>query len=210
MAVLNELPHQVMAAVNGALRPHRELAAHLTRLLPIAPHNDGQDPAPSRLALGDGESALIGWHIAALCFDQHKAATDIERAINLSHQTTFGRRIHSAAEHFVMGAVLKTESNRQVGGGMADVGGATVRVPLQCFQVVGGVKGRVLGLREVVHKARMDEAVARGGLHGLQKGFNQHLGDIDCHFAWPELGYVNGDGSLQPLHLEDQSRKMTD
>jgi len=56
----------------------------------------------------------------------------------------------------------------------------------------------------VVHKARLDEA-ALHGVEGVAKGFNEHLGDDDCHFQWQQLGCVergrDGRATFRPLQL---------
>jgi len=65
-AVLNDLPSHVMAAINAALEPQRDTAAHIGCLLPMAPHHDGAypSPAPSNLSFGPQEATAIAWKMA--------------------------------------------------------------------------------------------------------------------------------------------------
>mmetsp|Transcript_6774 Transcript_6774/g.19703 ORF Transcript_6774/g.19703 Transcript_6774/m.19703 type:complete len:467 (+) Transcript_6774:425-1825(+) len=202
--VLNELPIATMAAVNAALRPHRILAALLTHFLPLVDHNDAETPLPSPLSFGHGEATLIGWQIAAYCFDTTAANQTVNQTLTFRH-SRLARRVCAAIDHFVTSA-LKASSNREVVGPMAIVGEETVRVPLQCF-VLGGVdrrlnevvrtRGRV-GIREVVHRARLDEA-ARYRLTGVIKGFNTHLGNDDCQFSWGQVGRIDDEGQFVTL-----------
>ncbi|CEL93952.1 unnamed protein product [Vitrella brassicaformis CCMP3155] len=179
--VLNKVGPPVMVAVNAALAPHRSLAALLT----------------PRLAVGPQEAPIFGWRIASYLFDMDAAQEAISEAIGVRH-SDMARRLCAAAEHFVRSVVYQASSNREVVGGTADVGGQVVRVPqLQCFELKGidsrpreavHTRGRV-GLREVVHRARMDEAAKWGLADGaVVKGFNTHLGDADCQFTWQQLG----------------------
>ncbi|CEL93948.1 unnamed protein product [Vitrella brassicaformis CCMP3155] len=180
-AVLNELPAAVMVAVNAALAPHRSLAALLT----------------PRLAVGPQEAPVFGWRIASYLFDMDAAQEAVSEAIGVRH-SDMARRVCAAAERFVKSAVYQASSNREVVGGTADVGGQVVRVPqLRCFELEGvdsrpreavHTRGRV-GLPEVVHRARLDEAAKWGLADGaVVKGFNTHLGDADCQFTWQQLG----------------------
>ncbi|CEM02056.1 unnamed protein product [Vitrella brassicaformis CCMP3155] len=179
--VLNELPAAVMSAVNAALAPHRQLAALLAPWLAVRPL----------------EAPIFGWRIASYLVDMNAAQEAISEAIGVRH-SDMARRVCAAAEHFVKSAVYQASSNREVVGGTADVGGQVVRLPqLQCF-VLEGLDSRPreavhtrghLGLREVVHRARMDEAAKWGLADGaVVKGFNTHLGDADCQFTWQQLG----------------------
>ncbi|CEM15867.1 unnamed protein product [Vitrella brassicaformis CCMP3155] len=180
--VLNELPGAVMSAVNAALSPHRSLAALLTPRLAVGPH----------------EAPIFGWRIASYLFDMAAAREAISEAIGVRH-SVLARRVRAAVEHFVRSAVLRAISNREVVGRKETVGGVVVRVPLQCFAIADGA-GR-LGLREVVHKARLDEA-ALHGVEGVAKGFNEHLGDDECQFAWRQLGWrVEGSSGGELLSL---------
>ncbi|CEL93935.1 unnamed protein product [Vitrella brassicaformis CCMP3155] len=182
--VLNELPAGVMAAVNAALAPHRSLAA---LLIP-------------RLVVGPQEAAIFGWRIASYLFDMNAAQEAISEAIGVRH-TDMARRVCAAAEHFVKSAVYQASSNREVVGGTRyeQQGDKRFKVTvpqLQCFMLEGvdsrpseavHTRGRV-GLREVVHRAVLDEA-AKWGVQGVVvKGFNTHLGDADCQFTWQQLG----------------------
>ncbi|CEL98010.1 unnamed protein product [Vitrella brassicaformis CCMP3155] len=199
VCVLNEIPHDVMDTVNAALRPQRELAALLTDLLPLAPHNDGphNDPVPSLLHFGPQEEAAIAWRIAALCFDTdtaHQTVSDIR----LRPHSKFGHRVHEAMDHFVASAVFHASGNTEVVGGRHEEEGQVVHAPpLQCFAIRGqeGGQHRVLGLREVVHGARLDEATEHG-LRGVVKGFNEHLGDADCELEWDGLGFIDDAGEF--------------
>ncbi|CEM26983.1 unnamed protein product [Vitrella brassicaformis CCMP3155] len=188
--VLNNLPDDVMAAVNAALAPQRSLAALLG----------------PRLAVGPQEAPIFAWRLASYLFDMAAATQTITEAIGLPH-SAMARRVRAAVEHFVRSAVYEASSNRGVVGGMADVGGEMVRVPLQCFAINAAQQGgqhRLLGVREVVHRARLDEA-AQHGVAGLVKGFNEHLGDDDCHFQWQQLGCVergrDGRATFRQLQL---------
>ncbi|CEM24673.1 unnamed protein product [Vitrella brassicaformis CCMP3155] len=178
--VLKELPGAVMSAVNNALAPHRSLAALLIPRLAVGPH----------------EAPIFGWRIASYLFDMAAAREAISEAIGVRH-SVLARRVRAAVEHFVRSAVFRAISNREVVGRRESVGGVVVRVPLQCFAVADGADIRPphvvhtagrLGLREVVHKARRDEA-ALHGVEDVAKGFNEHLGDDDCQFAWWQLGW---------------------
>ncbi|CEL95704.1 unnamed protein product [Vitrella brassicaformis CCMP3155] len=115
-------------------------------------------------------------------------------------QPVLANRIKRAMQHFVKCAATKTAGNQEVIGPMANVGGRVVRVPLQCFAIREGTSVRRLGLREVVHRARLDEA-ARYGLTGVVKGFKSHLGNDDCQLGWGQLGWVNEIGLFQPLGI---------
>ncbi|CEM12045.1 unnamed protein product [Vitrella brassicaformis CCMP3155] len=189
--VLNNLPNDVMAAINAALAPQRSLAALL---------------AP-RLAVGPQEAPIFAWRIASYLFDMDAATQTITEAIGVRH-SAMAHRVRASVEHFVRSAVYEASSNREVVGGMADVGGETVRVPLQCFAINAGQQGsgqhRQLGVREVVHRARLDEA-AQHGVAGLVKGFNEYLGNDDCQFQWQQLGCVergrDGIATFRPLQL---------
>ena len=173
--VLNDLPDDVMGAVNAALAPQRSLAALLG----------------PRLAVGPQEAPIFAWRIASYLFDMEAATQTITDAVGFRH-TAMALRVRAAVEHFVRSAVCEASSNREVVGGMADVSGEMVRVPLQCFAIRGQQQGgqhRLLGVREVVHRVRLDEA-AQHGVAGLIKGFNEHLGSDDCEFQWQQLGCV--------------------
>ncbi|CEL93894.1 unnamed protein product [Vitrella brassicaformis CCMP3155] len=199
-SVLHLLARDVMDAVNKALKPHRDLAALLTHLLPLAPHHDGDDPSPSSLSLGPHEAALLAWRIAAFNFDGETAQTALN-SIALRSHFALGKRIHKAMSHFVTCAATKTASNKEVVGGVMEVRGQTVSIPpLQCFAVSEGGSKREIGLREVVHKARMDEA-SKYGITGITKGFNEHLAG-DCVFEWPQLGYCDKKGCFVSMAIE--------
>ncbi|CEM24666.1 unnamed protein product [Vitrella brassicaformis CCMP3155] len=188
--VLNELPGAVISAVNNALAPHRSLAALLTPRLAVGPH----------------EAPIFGWRIASYLFDMAAAREAISEAIGVRH-SVLARRVRAAVEHFVRSAVLRASSNREVVGRKENVGSVVVRVPLQCFAVADGADSRPphvvhtagrLGLREVVHKARLESLGNSAPRHALRmwgladavvKGFNEHLGDEDCHFVWRQLGW---------------------
>ncbi|CEM23754.1 unnamed protein product [Vitrella brassicaformis CCMP3155] len=91
-----------------------------------------------------------------------------------------------------------------------NVGGVTVRVPLQCFAIlvdsrphqVVHTRGRV-GVREVVQRARLDEAARHGIEEGaINKGFNDHLGNADCEFGgWWKLGRIHERGQWVTLGI---------
>jgi len=227
--VLNKLRYDVMVAINGALRPHRALAVLLTHLLPVAPHHDGAHPhpAPSGMSFGDNEAESIAWHIAAMCWDKREAY-DALSAVKLRAHSVLGGRLHAAMRQFIVSAVTQAASNNEVVGGTRPVqqqqqqqdtegedeqGAKRSKVsvpPLQCFALADGAdsrpphvvsKPRRLGLREVVHRARLDE-VAMYQLEGVEKGFNTHLGDCDCLFEWQHLGYIDRSGDFQPLSAE--------
>ncbi|CEM18763.1 unnamed protein product [Vitrella brassicaformis CCMP3155] len=190
-----------MAALNAALAPQRSLAALLTHLLPLVEHNDGKDPAPSPLSCGPHEAEAIGWKITAMCFNMRAANETITSTLTIRN-SVMGDRVCAAVEHFVKSA-LYASSNREVVGGASNVGGVTMRVPLQCFAIradscphqVVHTHGRV-GVREVVHRARLDEAARHDIEEGaIDKGFNEHLGNADCEFGeWQQLGRIDERG----------------
>ncbi|CEL95941.1 unnamed protein product [Vitrella brassicaformis CCMP3155] len=209
-----------MAAVNAALAPQRSLAAFLMRSLPtLLPHllqppgtslaNPPAAPLPAAAGYGPHEAEAIGWRIAAMCFDQHAANETITATLTIRN-SDLARRVQAAAEHFVKSAVFAASSNREVVGGTADVGGVTVRVPLQCFAIraesrphqVVHTHGR-LGVREVIHRARLDEAARHGIEEGaINKGFNEHLGNTDCQFGgWQQLGRIDEWGQWVTLSI---------
>ncbi|CEM23774.1 unnamed protein product [Vitrella brassicaformis CCMP3155] len=179
-AVLNTDIHTgAMAALNAALAPQR-------------PH----------------EAEAISWRIAAMCFDQD-AANDTIAATLTVRNSDMARRVCAAVDHFVKSA-LYASSNREVVGGTADVGGVTVRMPLQCFALradsrphqVVHTRGRV-GVREVVQRARLDEAARHGIEEGaINKGFNEHWGSADCEFdGWQQLGRIDERGQWVTLGI---------
>ncbi|CEM22086.1 unnamed protein product [Vitrella brassicaformis CCMP3155] len=201
VTVLNKLRDNVMAAVNAALTHHRSLAALLT----------------PRLAVGPQEAAIFGWRIASYLFDMDAAQEAISEAIGVRH-SDMARRVCAAAKHLVLSAVYQASSNREVVGGTVhqqqqqqqqgdedenEPGAKRAKVsvpPLQCFATDAGQDGgqhRLLGLREVVHKARLDE-VAKYGLQGVEKGFNDHIVN-DCDFEWGRLGHIDSSGAIVSL-----------
>ncbi|CEM00569.1 unnamed protein product [Vitrella brassicaformis CCMP3155] len=198
--VLSELPDVTMSAINAALAPQRDHSMLLARLLPLAPHHDGAHPhpSPSNMAFGPHEAEAIGWKIGAFLHDPSAAVAAIDEY--LIGDSQLRRRVRSAVGHFVKSAATQTSSNREVVGRMASVGGVMVRVPLQCF-VVGDVGGQTMELREVIHKARKDEA-AQYRVVGVVKGFNEHLGDQDCQFEWGQLGCLSRTGLFVSLGIE--------
>jgi len=218
MIVLNELPTAAMSAVNAALRPQRSLAAFLMKSLPtLLAHLQCLSgasvaippPIPASHGYGPLEGEAIGWKIAAMCFDWDAAVTTISGSIGLRN-SALARRITAAAEHFVKSAVFEASSNREVVGGTRyqQQGDKRVKVtvpPLQCFAVRGSggqVVHKMTGVREVVHRARLDEADGHG-VEGVVKSFNEHLGDQDCQFAWPQLGRIDRQiGLFVPLGIE--------
>ncbi|CEM00585.1 unnamed protein product [Vitrella brassicaformis CCMP3155] len=182
--VLNELSEVVILAINAALAPQRDHSMLLARLLPLAPHHDGAHPhpSPSNMAFGPHEAEAIAWRIGAFLHEPSAASAAIDEY--LIGDSLLRRRIRAAVGHFVKSAATQTSSNREVVGGVASVGGVMVRVPLQCFALRGSGSRVVLtGVREVIHRARLDEA-AQHGVVGVVKGFNEHLGDLDCQFEW--------------------------
>ncbi|CEM03200.1 unnamed protein product [Vitrella brassicaformis CCMP3155] len=200
-----------MAAINAALRPQRDHSMLLARLLPLAPDHDGHPthPSPSSLSFGPQEAEAVGWKIGSFLHEPHTAMATIDGY--LMGESLLKRRVSAAVAHFVTQAATRTTSNREVVGGSRHVqqdGGAKrtkVTVPpLQCFAVKGGQQGggrhRRLGVREVVHKARLHEA-AQHGVEGVVKGFNTHLGDSDCQFQWQQLGYINRRGQFEALQI---------
>ncbi|CEM20452.1 unnamed protein product [Vitrella brassicaformis CCMP3155] len=195
-AVLSELSEAVMSAINGALAPQRDHLMLLARLLPLAPHHDGAHPhpSPSNMAFGPHEAEAIGWKIGAFLHEPPAAVAAIDEY--LIGESVLRRRVKAAVGHFVKSAATQTSSNREVVGGTRyeQQGDKRVKVtapPLQCFRV-GGVGGRKMGVRKVVHRARLDEAGTHGvPLEGVVKGFNEHLGDQDCQFEWGQLGRID-------------------
>ncbi|CEM20236.1 unnamed protein product [Vitrella brassicaformis CCMP3155] len=213
-SVLNELSDVVMVAINAALAPQRDYSMLLARLLPLAPHHDGHatHPSPSNLSFGPQEAEAIGWYVGSFLHEPSTAMATIDEY--LMGESLLRRRVRAAVAHFVRRAATRTSSNRQVVGGSrhgqqdGDAESTNVAMPpLQCFAVNGGLQGggqhRLLGVREVVHKARLDEA-ARHGVEGVVKGFNTHLGNSDCQFQWQQLGYIDGKGRFVSLAAEFQ------
>ncbi|CEM12629.1 unnamed protein product [Vitrella brassicaformis CCMP3155] len=207
VVVLNELPFVVMDAINAALAPQRDANILMTRILPFVDHNDEDPslphpPSPSPLSFGPQEAAAIAWKIGAFLHDPPAALTAINSY--LTNASALKRRVRGAVEHFVKWAATKTVSNREVVGGWSrGPDGQMVRVPqLQCFAVDAGHlhTHRRLGLREVVHRARLDE-VRQHGLEGVVKGFNNEEGNDDCEFQWGQLGYVTGQTGQQWVSL---------
>ncbi|CEM22702.1 unnamed protein product [Vitrella brassicaformis CCMP3155] len=196
--VLNEVPGVVMWVINGALAPQRDHSMLLARLLPLAPHHDGAHPhpSPSNMAFGPHEAEAIAWKIGAFLHEPPAAVAAIDQY--LIGESVLRRRVRAAVGHFVKSAATQTSSNREVVGGTRyqQQGDKRVKVtvpPLQCFAVrgSGGQKGeKMTGVREVVHKAWLDE-VAKYHLVGVVKGFNEHLDDQDCQCEWGQLGRID-------------------
>ncbi|CEM07807.1 unnamed protein product [Vitrella brassicaformis CCMP3155] len=191
--VLNELRDVVMEAINTALAPQRDYSMLLTRLLPLAPHHDGHatHPSPSNLSFGPQEAEAIAWHVESFLYQPLTAMATIDEY--LIGDSVLRQHVRAAVAQFVRQAATRTASNREVVGGTRQEGGQTVRVPpLQCFAIGSGNGARavrMVGVREVVHRARLDEA-DQHGVAGVIKGFNEHLGDGDCQFQWQQLGYM--------------------
>ncbi|CEM03217.1 unnamed protein product [Vitrella brassicaformis CCMP3155] len=144
------------------------------------------------------DMSAVAWRVASFFVDP-SALEQTPRPVH--NATLFGRRINKAMEVFVRSAVSAAGNQQVVGSGGSnkrDSQGERVRrPPLQCF-VLGGADGRRLGVREVIHRARLDEA-AQHGVEGVVKGFNTHLGDSDCQFQWQQLGYVGSGGGFESL-----------
>ncbi|CEL92729.1 unnamed protein product [Vitrella brassicaformis CCMP3155] len=191
--VLNELRDVVMEAINTALAPQRDYSMLLTRLLTLVTHHDGHPahPSPSTLSFGPQEGEAIAWHVGSFLYQPSTAMATIDEY--LIGDSVLRQHVRAAVAHFVRQAATRTASNREVVGGTRQEGGQTVRVPsLQCFAIASGNGGRavrMVGVREVVHRARLDEA-EQHGVAGVIKGFNEHLGDADCQFQWRQLGYM--------------------
>ncbi|CEM34756.1 unnamed protein product [Vitrella brassicaformis CCMP3155] len=207
VVVLNELPFVVMGAINAALAPQRDADIIMTRILPFVDHNDEDasiphPPSPSHLSFGPQEAAAIAWKIGAFLHDPPAALTAIDSY--LTNASAIKRRVREAVGHFVKWAATKTVSNREVVGGWSrGPDGQMVCGPqLQCFALDAGQHHthRRLGVREVVHGARLDE-VKQHGLEGVVKGFNNEEGNDDCEFQWGRLGYVTGQTGQQWVSL---------
>ncbi|CEL94108.1 unnamed protein product [Vitrella brassicaformis CCMP3155] len=206
--VLNELSDVTMSAINAALAPQRDHSTLLARLLPLAPHHDGAHPhpSPSNMAFGPHEAEGIAWKIAAFLHEPSAAGAAIDEY--LIFDTRLRRRVKAAVGHFVKSTATQTSSNRDVVGGTRyeRQGDKRVKVtvlPLQCFALRGS-GGRVVGMtgvREVVHRARLDEAISHG-VAGVVKDFNEHLGDQDCQFEWGQLGRLSRTGLFVSLGIE--------
>ncbi|CEL94471.1 unnamed protein product [Vitrella brassicaformis CCMP3155] len=205
--VLSELSEAVMSAINSALAPQRDHSMLLARLLPLAPHHDGAHPhaSPSNMAFGPHEAEAIGWKIGAFLHEPPAAVAAIDQY--LIGESVLRSRVRAAVAHFVKSAATQTSSNREVVGGTRheQQGDKRVKVtvpPLQCFAVRGsGGQVKLMGVREVVHRARLDEATTHG-VAGVVKGFNEHLGDQDCQFSWQQLGRIDrGIGLFVPLGI---------
>ncbi|CEM02025.1 unnamed protein product [Vitrella brassicaformis CCMP3155] len=226
-AILNELPQRVMIAINAALKRQRDTAVRVGCLLPMAPHHDGAypHPSPSSLTFGPQEAISIAWKIGAFLHDPSAARAVVDEF--LIADSPLKRRVGAAVDHVINQAATKTVSNREVVGKTAmgkgrtgegllqwlksvvnvtggEQGGPTMgEPPLQCFAIKGGEDGqhRRLGVREVVHRARLDEAAVYGLEGSIIKGFNSHLGNTDCDFRWGQLGYVDKDGHFVSLGI---------
>ncbi|CEL92435.1 unnamed protein product [Vitrella brassicaformis CCMP3155] len=200
VVVLNELPFVVMDAINAALSTQRDAYIVMTRILPFVDHNDEDaclphPPSPSPLSFGPQEAAAIAWKIGAFLHDPPAALTAVDQV--LTNASALKRRVRAAVGHFVKWAATKTVSNREVVGGWSrGPDGQMARVPqLQCFAVDAGQRHThtQLGVREVVHGARLEE-VRQHGLEGVVKGFNNEEGNDDCQFQWGRLGFVGQTG----------------
>ncbi|CEL94122.1 unnamed protein product [Vitrella brassicaformis CCMP3155] len=205
--VLNQLSEVVISAINAALAPQRDHSTLLARLLPLAPHHDGAHPhpSPSNMAFGPHEAEGIGWKIGAFLHEPSAAGAAIDEY--LIFDTGLKRRVKAAVDHFVKSAATQTSGNREAVGETRyeQQGDKRVKVtvpPLQCFAIrAAGNGGQVVGVREVVHRARLDEA-AQHGVVGVIKGFNEHLGDQDCQFEWGQLGRLLRTGLFVSLGID--------
>ncbi|CEM09620.1 unnamed protein product [Vitrella brassicaformis CCMP3155] len=127
-----------------------------------------------------------------------------------------GRRGQTAANREVVGKAERGKGER-AGRGLqrwlksvmgvtgAGQGGQTVCVPpLQCFAIKRGEDGqhRRLGVREVVHRASLDEAAVYGLEGSIIKCCNGHLGNTDCRFQWGQLGYIDQSGRFVSLGID--------
>ncbi|CEM22722.1 unnamed protein product [Vitrella brassicaformis CCMP3155] len=206
--VLNELPTAVMAAVNAALRPQREMADALTKafhsgtaqqlkaafpsldpllpslpphVTPVAPWQDDETP------LANLDMSAVAWRVASF-FVKPSVLDESPRPVQ--NATKVGRRINTAMARFVEAAAsLRVVGNGEVvgrGGRKRDSEGQLVRCPqLQCF-VLGGVGGRKVELREVVQRAILDEA-NKWGLEGeIDNGFSKDVAAV----VWGAVGWV--------------------
>ncbi|CEL93973.1 unnamed protein product [Vitrella brassicaformis CCMP3155] len=165
------------------------LPPHVT---PAAPWQDDETPLANR------DMSAVAWRVASFFVDPSVLE---QRPRFVQNATEVGRRINTAMARFVEAAAsLQVVGNEEVvgnGGRKRDSEGQVVRRPqLQCFELnydsrpreAVHTHGRV-GLREVVHRARLDEAAKWGLADGaVVKGFNAHLGDADCQFTWQQLG----------------------
>ncbi|CEM01123.1 unnamed protein product [Vitrella brassicaformis CCMP3155] len=206
--VLNEMPDDVMAAVNAALRPQREMADALTEALhnataqrlkaaflsfdpsrrsvpppPLPPH---VDPEPSwqddYMPFANQDMSAIAWRVAS-SFVNPSVLEQSPRPVQ--NVTEVGRRVNTAMARFVRAAAsLQVVGNKEVVGGTTNVGGERVRVPqLQCFAVRGH---RLLELREVVQRAILDEAARYDGLPAsIDNGFTKDVAAVD----WQQLAW---------------------
>ncbi|CEM20195.1 unnamed protein product [Vitrella brassicaformis CCMP3155] len=200
--VLSELSKAVMSAINSALAPQRDHSMLLARLLPLTLHHDGAHPhpSPSNMAFGPHEAEAIAWKIGAFLHEPLAAVAAIDQY--LIGESPLRRRVRAAVGHFVKSAATQTSSNREVVGGTRyeQQGDKRVKVtvpPLQCFAVRGqqGGQNRLLtGVREVVHRARLNEV--GHGVAGVVKGFNEHLGDQDCQFEGPAGAHRQADRAV--------------
>ncbi|CEM20251.1 unnamed protein product [Vitrella brassicaformis CCMP3155] len=170
--------------------PPPPLPLHVT---PLAPWQDDETPLANR------DMSAVAWRVASFFVDPSVLK---QRPRPVQNATEVGRRINTAMARFVEAAAsLQVVGNEEVvgcGGRKRDSEGQPARRPqLQCFELEGvdsrpreavHTRGRV-GLREVVHRARMDEAAKWGLADGaVVKGFNAHLDDADCQFTWQQLG----------------------
>ncbi|CEM30691.1 unnamed protein product [Vitrella brassicaformis CCMP3155] len=223
--VLNQLPHDVMATVNAALRPQREMADALTEALhnataqqlkaafpsfdpsrpsvpppPLPPH---VDPEPSwhndYMPFANRDMSPIAWRVAS-SFVNPSVLEQSPRPVQ--NVTEIGRRVNTAMARFVGAAAsLQVVGNEEVVGGTTNVDGERVRVPqLRCFVVRGqhGGQHRLMELREVVQRAILDEAARYDGLPAsIGNGFTKDV----AAFEWQHLGYVDERGEWVTLGM---------
>ncbi|CEM12031.1 unnamed protein product [Vitrella brassicaformis CCMP3155] len=223
--VLNQLPQAIMAAVNAALRPQREMADALTEALhnataqqlkaafpsfdpsqnsvpppPLPPH---VDPEPSwqddYMPFANRDMSAIAWRVASF-FVNPSVLQQSPRPVQ--NVTEVGRRVNTAMSRFVEAAAsLQVVGNKEVVGGTTNVGGERVRVPqLQCFAVRWQHSGqhRLMELREVVQRAILDEAARYDGLPAsIDNGFTEDV----AAFEWQQLGYVDERGQWVTLGI---------
>ncbi|CEL93637.1 unnamed protein product [Vitrella brassicaformis CCMP3155] len=214
MRVLNDIRTEAMAAVNAALAPQRSLAAFLMKSLPTLlphllepPHAPAANLSPAPAGYGPHESEAIGWKIAAMCFDQDAANEAISAHIGI-RDSDMARRVCGYRALRQVGVVCQQQ---QGGGGRdgqcgrRDGAGAAAMLRHQSRQPPTQVlhtRGRV-GVREVVHRARLDEAARHGiGEGAIDKGFSEPLGNADCQFCgWQQLGGIDERGKWVTLGI---------
>ncbi|CEM04344.1 unnamed protein product [Vitrella brassicaformis CCMP3155] len=231
---------QQLKAVFPSFDPYRRSVAPPplpTHAHPVAPWQDDETPFAGK---GMSETA---WRVASFFIDPSALEHTWHSRRPVQNVTEIGRRINAAMKVFVFRAAsLEVVGNGEVVGGTrlvqqpdddgedGDEPGAkrakASKPPLQYFALADRADSRPreavhkhgrLGLKEVVHKARLDEIAKwqaeldklhdkkakrqdkkdKCQLPPMVKGFNTLVGNDDCHFDWGQLGYIDRTGMFR-------------